>query len=262
LYFAYHVAAETSASRLKLNPVRSLGKPKGARKRTVRALSPSHVEALRASVPALADKTLISVLAYGGLRAGEALALTWGDVTKTTIRIDKAVALGEMKDTKTEKHRTVPMLRHLAQDLNEFRLACGRPHDSSLVFPRAQGGPWREHTYNNWRRRVYQPAAEAVGLSKTSRPYDLRHSLASLLYVEGRNPAEIAEILGHSVETLSSTCTHVISELAGAGPQDSTALITAARAGGHILVIQNRAAHSGGPYELPHPGTVRLREHW
>jgi integrase len=230
--------------RLRVNPVRSVKKPSGARKRTIRALSPSQVEGLRASVPTLADKTLISVLAYGGLRPGEALALTWGDVTKRTIRIDKAVSLGETKDTKTEKHRTVPMLRHLAQDLNELRMASGRPADSALVFPRTQGGLWREHTYRNWRRRVYKPAAEAIGLSKTSRPYDLRHSRAALLYAEGVNPAEIAKIMGHSVETLSSSYTHVISELAGAGPQNPTALIKRARAAGHILVTQESAAES------------------
>ena len=91
-------------------------------------------------------------------------------------------------------------------------------------------------------RRVYQPAVEAAGLPKSSRPYDLRHSLASLLYAEGRNPAEIAQIMGHSVETLSSTYTHVIKELEGSGPQDPTSLITAARTGGHILVTQDSVA--------------------
>ena len=65
-----------------------------------------------------------------------------------------------------------------------------------------------------------RPAALAVGLPKTCRPYDLRHSLAALLYAEGRNPAEIAKIMGHSVETLSSTYTHVIEELEGAGRQN------------------------------------------
>jgi integrase len=52
--------------------------------------------------------------------------------------------------------------------------------------------------YRNWRRRVYRPAAEALGLASV-KPYNLRHSCASLMFAEGVNPAEIAEQMGHSL---------------------------------------------------------------
>lgn len=46
------------------------------------------------------------------------------------------------------------------------------------------------------------------------RPYDLRHSFASLLIHEGRHSvAQIADQMGHSVQTLLSTYTHLINEL-------------------------------------------------
>jgi integrase len=118
-------------------------------------------------------------------------------------------------------------------------MVCGRPGDGALVFPDADGEHWRDHTYKNWLRRVYQPAAKAVGLVNP-RLYDLRHSLASLLFAEGRNPAEIAEQMGHTLQSLLSTYTHVIEELRGSPSQPAETLIREARAmGGHILVTQD-----------------------
>ena len=182
---------------------------------------------------------MVSVFAYAGLRPGEALALRWGDVGERTLRVDKAVALGRVKDTKNTKHRTVRLLRPLARDLAEWRMVCGRPPDSVLVFPDRDGEPWRDYTYKNWLRRVYQPAAKEVGLTNP-RLYDLRHSLASLPFAEGKNPAEIAEQMGHTLQTLLSTYTHVIEELRGSPRKAAESLIRQARAkSGHISVTQD-----------------------
>jgi integrase len=237
--------------RIKVNPARSVKKPPAGRKRTIHPLSPSQVEALRARVSTQRDATIVLVLAYGGLRPGEAFALRWGDVGERTIRVDKAVALGRVKDTKNAKHRTVRMLRPLARDLAEWRMACGRPGDDALVFPDSDGEPWRDHTYKNWLRRVYQPAAKAVGLSNP-RLYDLRHSLASLLFAEGRNPAEIAEQMGHTLQTLLSTYTHVIEELRGSPRKSAETLIRQARTKrGHILVTQDSESEAVADEKAP-----------
>jgi integrase len=186
--------------RVKTNPLKYVKKPPIRRKIQIRGLSPTEVESLRAALMTLVDKTLVSVVAYGGLRPGEALALTWSDIGASAIAVDKALSLGEEKETKNRKVRSVPMLRPLAHDLNEWRIACGSPADDELVFPAPNGGLWQEHTYKNWRRRIFKPAAAAAGLGNI-RFYDLRHALASLLFAEGRNPAEIAEQLGNTIET-------------------------------------------------------------
>jgi integrase len=82
--------------------------------------------------------------------------------------------------------------------------------------------------YRSWRKRVYIPNAEAVGLEHPG-PYDLRHSLASMLFAEGRNPAEIAEQMGRSLQTLLGTYTHVIAELRGQKRRSMESLIRQAR---------------------------------
>ena len=58
------------------------------------------------------------------------------------------------------------------------------------MFPTSRGTVWTDFDWRNWRRRVYRPTAEAVGLTG-SRPYDLRHSFASLLIHEGVSVLEV-----------------------------------------------------------------------
>jgi integrase len=210
-----------------VNPARVVKKPPQGRGRSVRALSPEDIEAIRGRLRER-DAALVSVLAYAGLRPSEALALTWRDIGVQTISVDKALALGEVRSTKTRRRRVVKMLAPLAADLKAWRLASGMPDSGRPVFPMRDGRFWTDTAYRNWRARVFQPAAEAVGV-EAPRPYDLRHSLASLLFAEGRNPAEIAEELGHSLQVLLGTYVGVIEELRGKPRQTAEALIRAAR---------------------------------
>ena len=60
-------------------------------------------------------------------------------------------------------------------------------------------------------------------------PYDLRHTFASLMFHEQRNPLEIAEMMGHSPQVLFSTYAHVIAELRGGSPISADDQISAAR---------------------------------
>jgi len=114
-----------------------------------------------------------------------------------------------------------------------------RPLPNELVFPASDGRHWRDDTYRNWRRRTFKPAAKAAGLGNI-RVYDLRHALASLLFAEGRNPAEIADQLDNTLETLLSTYVHVIENLRGQPAQKAEDVIRKARRKArHINVIQN-----------------------
>ena len=220
--------------RLTRNPVRYVKKPSQRRLRTVRPLSPAQIEQLRVEMLGrgwLRDATLISVLAYAGLRPGEALALRWKDVGSRTLVVDKAISLGKEKTTKTGQARTVPLIAALVEDLKVWRAASAGVSDDSLVFPRHDGQEWSDHDFRNWRRRRFVTAAsaESVGLSD-ARPYDLRHSYASLLIAEQNNPAEIARRLGHTLQTLFSTYAHVIEEVGVTERVDASNSIREARA--------------------------------
>lgn len=219
--------------RIDANPVKAVRKPPQRRTRVVDPPSAAVVEQMRAALRArrrLRDATLVCVLAYAGLRPGEALALEWRHVRERTILVERAVALGDVKATKTGQTRTVRLLTPLATDLAEWRLACGRPDTSLLVFPGWNGEPWRDTSYRNWRRRIFAPAAKAAGLDG-SRPYDLRHLFCSLLLAEGASVVEVARQAGHSPAMTLSTYGHVIEELEGGERRSPEAVIRAAREG-------------------------------
>ena len=77
-----------------------------------------------------------------------------------------------------------------------------RSSPSSLVFASRAG---THLNLNNWRNRVWQPAVRAEGRDGL-RPYDGRHTFASLLMEEGRNMCEVSSQLGH--ESATTTLKH------------------------------------------------------
>jgi integrase len=229
--------------RIPSNPVAPIRKPRQTRTRAVKPIAPATVEEIRRRFLArrrLRDATLVSVLAYAGLRPGEALALRWGDIGERTILVDRAVALGDVKGTKTRKRRSVRLLAPLAADLAEWRLASRRPDESALVFPRKDSRAWTDEDWRNWRQRVFAPVATVVGLDRF-RPYDLRHSFVSLLFAEGRTVIEVARQAGHSPTMALATYGHVIEELEGAERRPAEDMIREARAGTEPRARQRRA---------------------
>ena len=59
--------------------------------------------------------------------------------------------------------------------------------------------------------RISRPAAQGAGLTR-SRPYDLRHSFASLLIHEGVSVIEVARQVGNSPDVTLTTYAHVFEE--------------------------------------------------
>lgn len=214
---------------LQANAARAVRPVKRAAPRTGQALSAREVEAVRSGL----DEpwtVLVAILAYTGMRPGEALALRWGDVGERTIRVERAVSLcdGSVRGTKTDKVRTVRLLAPLAADLAAWRLRSGRPAKGALVVPHPLGA-WSKSRWENWRRDAFNPARDAAKLGEL-RPYDLRHTFASLLLAEGRAIHYVAEQLGHSAQMTLRTYGHVIADYRDREAIDADAEIRAARA--------------------------------
>jgi integrase len=231
--------------RISRNPARAVKKPPQTRQRMIHPLAPASVEGIRRAMLRrewYRDATLVSVLAYAGLRPGEALGLRWADIGARVIHVERALVDGVEAPTKTRMVRTVRLLKPLAEDLAGWRKRSG---GDGLVFPTHGGTAWRETDYRNWRRRRFTPAVEKAGLPKTTRPYDLRHSFASLLLAEQTNPIDVAAQMGHTPVTLLSTYAHVIDELRGQGATRAETVIVKTRRSDVAQKLPKRADVAG-----------------
>jgi integrase len=182
---------------------------------------------------------IVSLLAYTGIRPGELRALRLGDAREKTMLVERAANPdGSIKTTKTDHRRTVRLLAAPSQDLLEYRLAIGRPPETTLLLVDDDGRAWDKSAWDVWRADRWAPACRAVGLDPVPRPYDLRHSFASLLLAEGRQQLYVAEQLGHSLSVLVSTYAHLITEYAEQQPINAETEIAAARKAGVLRVCR------------------------
>ncbi len=153
--------------------------------------------------------TLIYVLAYTGLRWGEAAALRVRDVDllRRRVHVERAMAevggraiFGEPKD---HDRRAVPLPAFVIDDL-AAHLARRAPDD--LAFPSPGGAVLRN---GNFRRNVFDAAAERAGLAGIT-PHALRHTAASLAIAAGATVVVVQRMLGHAPRashwTSTATC--------------------------------------------------------
>src|SRR3954449_8508396 len=120
------------AERISRNPARLVRKARRPPRNEVRPVAPAAVEAMRAA-SSLRDATLISVLAYAGLRPREALELRWRDVGQRTLMVNAL---------KTGRRRNVRLLTPLRKDLDAWKKAEQATDADALLFPSRDGEPW------------------------------------------------------------------------------------------------------------------------
>jgi integrase len=137
---------------------------------------------------------LVKVLAYTGLRWGEAVALRGDriDVLRRRVHVGESATLvnGELVwgTPKSHRARTVVIPSFLADELAP--LISG----DRLVFTSPRGQPLRSP---NFLRRVWRPAVAERGLGNLV-PHDLRHTAASLAISAGASVKGVQQMLGHS----------------------------------------------------------------
>lgn len=186
--------------RIAVNPASRIDNLPRLKPEEMRFLDHAQVRALSEQVPGR-YKALILLLAYGGLRIGEAAALRVRNVdllrsrvhiVEASKEVDGQVIVGE---TKTGRNRTVVLPAFLREELVEHLAAFGNPAESdALVFTGPQGGPIRQHAF---RSRVFVPAAKRLDLDRV-RVHDLRHTAVAFAIEAGWHPRKIQEMLGHS----------------------------------------------------------------
>ncbi|WP_246832120.1 site-specific integrase [Viridibacillus sp. FSL H7-0596] len=164
---------------------------------------------------------LFQLLAYSGMRKGEALALNWKDINFKTneIRINKAISRGKNnrlygKDTKTGDSRVIKMdVRSMSilaewkklQKKEYFSIGISTTQPKQLVFSNEDNNYLQPTKTRKWLEHV---------LNKHKFPkittHGFRHTHCSLLLEAGVSIKEVQDRLGHSdIQTTMNIYAHV-----------------------------------------------------
>tara|TARA_R110000824_G_scaffold360260_1_gene547967 strand:- start:67 stop:1302 length:1236 start_codon:yes stop_codon:yes gene_type:complete len=132
---------------------------------------------------------------FTGMRTGEIDGLKWEhvDFEKREILVRETLINGKTEYTKTDgSQREIPMFGPVYDALKAQHASTGKL--SKFVFCNRLGEPL---DHNNVTKRVWYPLLQALNLKKR-RPYQTRHTAATLLLASGENPEWVARVLGHS----------------------------------------------------------------
>ncbi len=129
-----------------------------------------------------------------GMRTSEIDGLQWKfvDLDRQQILIRQALVEGKLVYTKNDgSFRTIEMSEPVFNALSEQRKATG---NFDFVFCGKKGNSMRHY---NITKRVWYPLLEHLNLRKR-RPYQTRHTAATLWLASGESPEWIARQMGHT----------------------------------------------------------------
>ena len=189
------------------NPAAAVTRP-GIERKEARHLDPADVARLLAALEGHRYLPAVVLIAFTGLRKGEALALRWADldlddgtlrVSATLNRVSRSLVSSEPKTPRSR--RVVPLSPDLVSMLKRHRTAQKRERlvaanqwaDTGLVFTTEFGTPVDPRNL----LRVVQSAAAQIGLEDVD-VHTLRHSVATAWMAAGVPIKVVADLLGHS----------------------------------------------------------------
>lgn len=199
---AMRCAVEAGA--IPANPVAEIKRSRRARTRarrttlpTAHFLRPVEVHAL---VRAAAnhdeqDATMFLVMAFCGLRLGEALDLRWGAINfdGSSLLVESSFVRDRRDTPKSGVGRMVPMAPEVAKALAEHSQRGPVAADAELVFVGKRGG----HVDANRLRLRFYAALQAAAVKRV-RLHDLRHTFGTVCAAAGIPQTTLKEWMGHA----------------------------------------------------------------
>jgi integrase len=184
---------------------------------------------------------------FTGLRSGEVHGLKWKNVDfeQRLIFVREALVLGADDDLKTDgSQRDVYMSQVVVDALQKVHASRA---SSEYVFTNTVGGPLDNKNFVN---RVWNPLLDRLGLQRR-RPYQMRHTAATLWLASGEAPEWIARQLGHTTtEMLFRVYSRYVPNLTR---QDGSAM-------DRLLSSKFQSAETGPAEDTDAPGSTEPHE--
>jgi integrase len=178
------------------NPALLLFTPREATKPTKETMTISEVQACFTALPQR-ERLIAKLAIIAGMRPGEILALTWGEMTPTYANVRQRVYRGIIDSPKSEQSlRKAALSQGLLQEIEAWRKVAVSVDPAAWVFPSERMTPLAKE--NVWRRSI-GPNLKKVGLGWVNFQV-MRRTHASMMSALGVEGNLVADQLGHSLD--------------------------------------------------------------
>ena len=174
-----------------------------------RSYTPDESLLLIENAPSLKWKTCFAMMAYLGLRCGEALGIAWDhvDLNAHVLRVRQAVVDGEIQTVKSKNsRRDLHLPDYLVALLKEYRSEW-RENPWNLLFTNRRNKPYHA---NRVREFVFNPLRDRLELGEGAL-HAFRHGAATAQLQAGASIVTVKENLGHAKVETTLRYTHAIS---------------------------------------------------
>lgn len=149
------------------------------------------------------EQLYIDTLYVSGLRPEEVLALTFADIKKSVIDVNKALTWKNGKHLKEPKtnagYRRIDVPKWYQEEVDSFH----KIHNTLYIFTGTKGDLFSSSSYKRFWKKIFQKINMQLGGTDKIKatdltPYIFRHNYCSMLYYLHVDVKDAARIMGHS----------------------------------------------------------------